>query len=146
MKAKGKTKAYRTARARSKPSVPITRLAKDGLLDGRCLDYGCGKSPDAEVYDMKKFDPHFSPEMPKGKFDTITCTYVLNVIESETERFKVLLDIQSRLTPTGIAYITVRNDIKSLNGKTSTGTWQGKITLNLPIQYKTSSYITYILT
>jgi len=137
---------HKSARARKAPSVPMKRLNKDYLLRGRLLDYGSGKGFDAEHFNMESFDPHFSPELPEGKFDTITCNYVLNVIESETERLEVLRHIQWLLTPSGIAYITVRNDIRALNGYTSKGTWQGKIVLDLPIQYKTSSYITYILT
>jgi hypothetical protein len=43
------------------------------------------------------------------------------------------------------AYITVRNDRKGLKGKTSKGTWQGLVTLNLPIVRKTSGYITYFI-
>jgi hypothetical protein len=53
-----------------------------GLLRGKMLDYGCGRGFDAEYYGMDKYDPHYAPEFPKIKFDTITCNYVLNVVDA----------------------------------------------------------------
>jgi 2-polyprenyl-3-methyl-5-hydroxy-6-metoxy-1,4-benzoquinol methylase len=83
--------------------------------------------------------------MPHGQFDTIVCNYVLNVIESAEGRMQVLRDIQSRLAPGGRAYISVRANKKDLKGLTSIGTWQGLITLTLPIVYKDSDSVTYEL-
>ena len=93
-------------------SAPVKFLKGQGLLQGRTLDYGCGKGFDADVLQCSKYDPHFSPELPKGKFDTIICNYVLNVIESEVVRLHTLEQIRLLLKPQGKAYITVRRDIK----------------------------------
>lgn len=138
--------AYKTAISRNKPSVPMRALSAAGRIVGRALDYGCGKGRDAYTYQMEKYDPHFAPVMPDGQFETITCNYVLNVIESAEERLQVLRDIQARLLPHGAAYITVRNDKAALNGRTSKGTWQGLIVLDLPIVQRGSGYVTYLLT
>ena len=137
--------SYKTATLRIEPSRPIRRLASDGLIIGRTLDYGCGQGLDADYYGMESYDLHFAPIMPDGKFDTITCTYVLNVIEDHEVRVRVLQNIQHRLTDTGIAYITVRDDKRALCGITRSGSWQGLIVLALPVRYKHAGYVTYEL-
>jgi hypothetical protein len=138
-------KSHLTAISRKASSIPMRGLYDKGLLTGRALDYGCGKGYDAIHFGLDSYDPHYQPVMPDGRFDTITCNYVLNVIESESERLSVLQDIQARLVNTGMAYITVRADKDKLNGTTSIGTWQGLIMLDLPIVQRGSGYITYQL-
>ena len=134
---------HKTAITRKRPSAPMLRLALQGKIVGRALDYGCGKGMDAREFETESYDPHFQPVMPDGEFDTITCNYVLNVIESETEREEVLQDIRNRLAPGGIAYVTVRTDKAQLTGRTSIGTWQGLVELDLPIVNRGSGYKTY---
>lgn len=136
---------HKTAIKRRKPSAPAKKLYTDGKLLGRRLDYGCGYGVDSGLYCMVGYDPYYRNVKPRGQFDTITCTYVLNVIESPSERDAVIRTIQSLLTEDGKAYITVRNDLKNLNGYTKIGTWQGKVELDLPILYKNSGFITYVL-
>lgn len=139
------TVAHKTAIARKNPSAPMKRLAADGRLVGRTLDFGCGRGYDASHFCMESYDPHYQPVMPEGRFDTITCNYVLNVIESAEEREAVVMALRSMLAQYGTAYITVRNDKRALNGTTRTGTWQGLVTLNLPVVHKCAGYITYEL-
>lgn len=100
----------RTARARRKPSRPAAALVDAGLIRGRVLDYGCGRGKDAETFEWEAFDPHWGPKMPRGKFDTIVCTYVLNVL-TEEQGGAVIADILSRLRLRGRAYLTVRRDL-----------------------------------
>ncbi len=107
------------------------------------LDYGCGRGFDVKHFGIAGFDPHYSPDMPSGRFDTITCNYVLNVIESPGDRRRVIKDIKSRLYPGGRAYFTVRTDKSKLKGCTSKGTWQGLIMMDAPIVARGSSFITY---
>lgn len=139
------SKAYLTAIARKKLSAPTNYLSQNGLLRGRLLDYGCGRGDDATKLGMEKYDPHYSPELPQGKFDTITCNFVLNVIPDKLEREAVLDRISSLLNDGGVAYISVRNDRSQLKGWTSRGTWQGFIVLDLPVVSMKSSYIMYAL-
>jgi hypothetical protein len=121
-------------------------LKSNHLLVGRHLDYGCGRGDDADELGCERYDPHFSPVMPDGQFETITVNYVLNVIEEPEARMQVLRDVQSRLRPgSGRAYIAVRANKKDLKGLTSIGTWQGLITLDLPIVYKDSDSVIYEL-
>jgi 2-polyprenyl-3-methyl-5-hydroxy-6-metoxy-1,4-benzoquinol methylase len=121
--------SYKTAIKRYKPSKPMQELYQRGLLAGRCLDYGCGQGYDAAHYGTAKYDPYYANTMPDGQFDTITCNYVLNVIEHNTDLIAVLEAIKSKLTDNGIAYITVRTDIKR-DGPTTKG-YQRDIHLNL---------------
>ena len=131
--------------ARRNPSRPIQYLAARKLLRGRCLDFGCGRGRDAIAFGLEMYDPHFADQMPEGTFDTVLCTYVLNVIPSPTERNAVLTVLSGKLSPGGIAYISVRNDRRSLNGWTGRGTWQGLIELDLPMVTTNSNFTMYLL-
>jgi len=134
---------HRTAITRKQPSKPMQRLSSDKRLRGRTLDYGCGKGFDVEHFGIEGYDPHYQPDLPAGKFETIVCNYVLNVIESEKQRETVLDDIQNRLTDTGTAYVTVRNDKRALTGSKRGGTWQGYIELDFPVVYRVAGFVTY---
>ena len=105
-------KPHKTAIQRNKLSVPMRYLSENDLLVGRVLDYGCGKGYDAQELDLESYDPYWQTEMPKGKFDTITCNYVLNVV-SESIQEEIIKDIRCRLKKAGRAYISVRSDIKN---------------------------------
>lgn len=137
---------HKTAIARNKPSKPMEWLASNDRIVGPALDYGCGKGFDADEYRMAKFDPYFSPDMPSGTFDTITCNYVLNVIEQDAIKLKVLREIRRKLSADGRAYITVRADSRALCGQTRIGTYQCEVLLRLPVVRKTSGYVMYMLT
>ena len=136
--------AHKTAITRKNPSVPMRNLDKKGLLTGKMLDYGCGKGFDAIHFEMDSYDPHFYPDLPAGQFDTITCNYVLNVVDEDQVK-GILIKISNLLNNGGNAYITVRRDIKK-EGFTSKKTYQRNVTLPLPVLKETSSFCTYILT
>lgn len=134
---------HKTAIARTKPSAPAKWLHDQGLIQGRALDYGCGRGMDADTYGMERYDPFYSPKCPRGSFDTILCTFVLNVINNQRSRDLVVDDITKKLKSNGVAYITVRTDKSSLKGKTKSGTWQGLIKLDLPVIHRGSGYTIY---
>lgn len=136
--------AHRTARGRIEPSAPMHFLYEKGLLKGRMLDYGAGRGTDADIYGMEKFDPKFFPKCPRGKYDTITSVYVLNVVPKELEG-SILSDIWDFLKARGTAYIAVRRDIKK-EGFTSKGTYQRTAYLDLPLLYeKKRNYAIYVM-
>ena len=137
--------SHLTAIARRAPSKPMQYLAARGMLRGRMLDFGCGRGYDADAYGMEKFDPHWSPVMPEGTFDTVVCNYVLNVIPSPSKRDDVLTVLSRSLAKGGIAYISVRNDRSALNGWTKRNTWQGLIELDLPVVTTNSNFTMYRL-
>jgi len=111
MKPKSKGIGWRTAIKRKALSIPMRYLVKKHLLMGRTLDYGCGRGYDADALKLEKYDPNWGPqELPEGEFDTIVCSYVLNVLPEE-ERKEVIENIRSKLKPHGVAYISVRADV-----------------------------------
>lgn len=138
-------KSYQTAISRNKISQPMKYLSETGKLSGLKLDYGCGKGFDASHFHMDKFDPYYFNHIPAFDYDTITCNYVLNVIESERDIIDTLYNIQDLLSQFGIAYITVRRDIKQ-DGLTQKGTFQSTVFLNLKSIKRTSQYEIYELT
>lgn len=142
-------KAHLTAISRKSLSQPMKYLLREGKIFDDALDYGCGRGFDADALAMASYDPYHRPDedvLVPNRYKTITCNYVLNVIPDEKERNEVLNKIRDMLTGEGVAYISVRNDTKSLNGWTSKGTWQGHIILDLPVVKKTSNFIMYRMT
>jgi SAM-dependent methyltransferase len=106
-----------TAIRRGKLSAPVKYLKENlpHLFDGskRILDYGCGRGEDAEIIGCEKWDPEwFYEPYPNGKFDVILCTYVLCVVHPKVQR-SICEDIQISLKDDGVAYISVRDDIKT---------------------------------
>ncbi len=123
----GMSQTAKTAISRRSMSAPAQRLRKLDLIRGRVLDYGCGQGKDVEELGCAGYDPHFSPKMPRGRFDTILCTYVLNVLP-EDEAQTVVEDVVSRLKPGGRAFFSVRRDM------TGCADIQRLVTLDLPVE------------
>jgi len=138
--------SYNTAISRNKASTPLRFLDEKGLLKGSVLDYGCGRSADFNHlkeagYIAEAYDPYWRPISLAGKkFNTILCTYVLNVLKKEDEK-EVLDSIRSLLQEGGEAYITVRRDIKK-DGVTSRG-YQRNVSLGLNVIKENSGYCIY---
>ena len=105
-----------TAIERTSLSFPARILKERKRLIGRILDFGCGIGKDVEIlndqsFDIVGYDPHYFPEFPDDKFDTIICFYVLNVLLPE-EQAEVLMNVSHLLKPEGKAYFAVRRDIQ----------------------------------
>ena len=124
--------AYQTTKERVRPSFPIMQLLKQNCIIGRVLDFGSGLGIDFEFLKTKNieitaYDPHYAPEYPQGKFDTIICNYVLNVLLPE-EQTHILMEVSALLKPQGKAYFAVRRDIKK-NAFLFNGTYQCNVIL-----------------
>lgn len=92
-------------------------------------------------YDVTGYDPHYAPEIPSGKFDTVVCLYVLNVLLPE-EQSHVLMAVSELLRPTGCAYFAVRRDIQfdgfRRHVKHQTNVYQCNVTLPYPSILRTA--------
>lgn len=143
-----KNKVWRTAISRRTISAPAKFLWKQDLIEGKVLDYGCGKGRDVvdlqEIgFDITGYDPFHIPwnKPVKSKYDTILCTYVLNVVDRQT-RATIIRNIQRLLRPEGKAYITVRRDIKK-EGLTKRNTYQFNVELPFKKIEENSNYCIY---
>jgi ATP adenylyltransferase len=108
--------SHLTVKERQAPSFPTRHLLAQGLIQGRVLDFGCGTGTDVNFLrqrgiDITGYDPYYAPTVPTGRFDTILCHYVLNVLLPE-EQAQVLMAVAELLKPSGRAYFTVRRDIQ----------------------------------
>lgn len=95
--------------------------------DRTFLDFGCGYGFDADEVGADKYDIHFFPDKPEGRYRIITCIYVLNTLGEELQE-PILEDILGMLELDGFAYVVVRRD-HFKEGLTSTGTYQRKVVL-----------------
>lgn len=90
-------------------------MLQHALLKGRILDFGCGYGFDTDElkrqgYDIVGYDYYYRPEYPEGKFDTILCNYVLNVLEPYAQA-EVMMNVTNLLSPIGTAFFAVRRDL-----------------------------------
>jgi hypothetical protein len=130
-----------TAIYRKKPSRPMKWLSSHKKLNGgRKLDYGCGRGFDAYYYKMDKYDLYWESKRPNGKYDIITCHFVLNVVDEEIQ-IQIIEDILNHLKRDGVAYFSVRRDLKEDEQKD--GYVQRLVYLNLPSIHKNCSFEIY---
>ena len=106
---------YLTAIKRTELSVPTRYLLQHDLLKGKILDFGCGFGFDTDDlkrqgFDIVGYDYYYRPDYPEGKFDTIICNYVLNVLEPYAQA-EVMMNVTNLLSPKGTAYFAVRRDL-----------------------------------
>lgn len=94
-------------------------------------------------FDAVGFDPHYKPEIPTGKFDTILCTCFLNVLLPE-EQFQVLMAVSELLKPGDKAFFAIRRDITkpgfSTHVKHQVEVFQCNVILPYKSILKTDSY------
>lgn len=99
-------------------------LHQRGLLIGPALDYGCGHGRDPDTFGMWGVDPVWRPRISEASgapapdaFQTVTCIYVLNVVEPSVEG-RPVERARSLLTPSGRAYFAVRRDVPREGSRT----------------------------
>lgn len=90
------------------------------LRNGYNIQNKDGYNPRQKNNEVHVYDPfHPIPEataLPQEQFDEIHSHYTMNVINKDTG-FQVLKEIRDRLTPKGVAYISMRNDLTDKIGE-----------------------------
>jgi hypothetical protein len=137
-----KNKSYRSAIKRKKISSPLRYLISNSLIKGKVLDYGCGRGDDAAVMSFDKYDPHYFPKYPSRKYQTIICSFVLNILSARDQRI-VINQLRDLLKKDGKCYVTVRRDIKKQYKVLDY--MQRLVHLKLPSVYRGSDYEVYLL-
>lgn len=134
--------AWRTAISRKAKSRPL-KLTEHILLkkgkDSSILDYGCGRGSDAEFLiqdgfkNTFKYDPYHFPDQSvlRGRYDTVLCFFVINVIPDEEDRIVLISNIRRLLKKDGTCIFGIRGDVGNISGMpykngflTSTGSYQ----------------------
>jgi DNA phosphorothioation-associated putative methyltransferase len=89
----------RTAMHRTELSRPLSLALSDAVIDSTdtVFDYGCGRGSDISRlrelgFDATGWDPVHAPANPKRPASVVNLGYVVNVIESSTEREAALVD------------------------------------------------------
>lgn len=137
-----------TAISRKNLPLPVRWLRSKSMIQGKVLDYGCGKCATINPAKWDSYDPYYAPiSLKNKKYDTIVCNYVLNTLLPD-QIMTVLKKIKKLLTDNGVAYISVRNDKpKSGWGYSSKGTYQCSVDW-LPFKQvrTTNQYRIYVMT
>ena len=106
-------------------------LEEHRLLRGRVLDYGCGFGLDADHFGWETFDPYYRQKLPDGRFDTIVCNHVANMLTRES-RQNLFRAIQVLLAVQGKAYVLVSRKIPRTGKIAMRKRIQNYVVLTLP--------------
>lgn len=118
----------RTAIARAGPSAPLVLATPHSrAIHKRVLDWGAGHGSDRQLLttlaeSVTLYDPHYYPELPKGKFDYVQIIYVLNVLPPEP-RHRCLEKASSYVKLGGELLVAVRGR-SDVNRAASKGEWR----------------------
>ena len=117
-------------------------LNPQGFRPQSILDFGSGKSHDAEIWAQQTgafsigWDPYPHPgfehrtQRPSSVFDLVTVNFVLNILDSDQERMDALIDAANFVAPGGLLWISTRS-VNIVNkdgwkkgwGQTINGSW-----------------------
>ncbi|MBE9011957.1 DNA phosphorothioation-associated putative methyltransferase [Pseudanabaenaceae cyanobacterium LEGE 13415] len=89
---------HKAAISRNDFSKPVRLALEAGLFStgATFFDYGCGQGGDMERiaklgYDSLGWDPYYRPDTELAEADVVNLGYIINVIESQTERREALI-------------------------------------------------------
>jgi len=119
-------------------------LEEHRLLRGRTLDYGCGFGFDADHFGWEAFDPHYRQKLPEGRFDTIVCNHVANMLTRDS-RQELFGAIQALLAFQGKAYVSVSRKIPRTGKIAVRKRIQNYVVLTLPSLFRNDELEIYRL-
>jgi DNA phosphorothioation-associated putative methyltransferase len=93
---------HKAAISRNNFSKPVRLAIEAGLIHSGTafFDYGCGQGDDLRRmaklgYISSGWDPHYQPNTPLAEADVVNLGYIINVIESQSERREALINAWS---------------------------------------------------
>jgi DNA phosphorothioation-associated putative methyltransferase len=93
-----KIERHKAAISRNDFSKPMRLALEAGLFSPQTtfFDYGCGQGGDLDRmaklgYESSGWDPYYRPDSPFTAADIVNLGYVINVVESQTERREALI-------------------------------------------------------
>ena len=94
-----------TAIPRNRMSTPMRYYQNHGYLTGDVLDYGCGR----DVHNFARYDPAWHPatHVLERTYETVTCNYVLNVLETILQRTELLDTLRDLISDGGHGLIAI---------------------------------------
>ena len=111
----------------------MRKYLKLGYLNksDKIIDYGCGKGKDVETlrglgYNCIGYDPYVpygSFNIPKGSFDIILLTYVINVISSQNELMTLLTNVFNLCKQNSMIMIASRSNL-DIDTETKKNHWK----------------------
>ena len=105
---------HRTAIKRKKTSAPLRHLQQThpDLLRGKVVDFGSGRGADCRAIKARCYDPNHpsasTRTTPKGAYDTVLMTYVINVLPPE-ERAKAIRQAKKMVRKGGTLVVATRS-------------------------------------
>jgi len=130
---------------RSSVSFGAAWLVNQNLMRGRVLDYGCGFGFDADHFGWEGFDPCYRQIELKGGYDTVICNHVLNML-TRSSRERVIENIRSLLTESGIAWLIVPRNIPETGKAALRKRIQNYVVFTLPSVYADEKLEIYRMT
>lgn len=120
---------------RESVSAQARVLVERGLIRGRVLDYGCGHGFDADHFGWDAFDPQYRQDEPAGRYDTIVCHHVANILTRQSRR-RLFERIHALLSTGGVAYFSVSRNIPTRGKAGVRRRIQNYVVLTLPSVYR----------
>lgn len=119
---------------RSTISFAANWLVENECVRGRVLDFGCGFGLDADHFGWDAYDPYYRQTIPDGRFDTIVCNHVLNML-TRSNRRSAIAKIQQRLTDSGTAWLVVSRNLPESGKAAMRKRIQNYVVYDLPSLY-----------
>ena len=127
------------------PSRAARVLVERGLLDGRVLDFGCGRGADADHFGWDGYDPVHRPFRPRGHYQSILCNGLLANL-NRSHRAMLIGHIREFLLDFGRAYLVVPRNLPAAGNHDAENGVQHYVVLSLPSVYADDEFEIYELT
>lgn len=124
------------------PSDAAKWLVDNKKVRGRVLDYGCGHGFDADHFGWTGYDPYYRQDSPEGKYDTIICNHVLNML-TQGSRKSVLSKIHALLNENGIVWLVVPRNIPTSGKLGARKRIQNFVVFDLPTVFVDGNFEIY---